>query len=550
MKRLAALLALLTALDARARPKKPRHAPTEPELLAGGRRSTGPGQVTYLSADSVYLDRGAADGLKPGDKVQMVRSGRALGACVLTSVSDHTATCQGQGFVVGDRISVDRKPEPQPQPLAPLPSGAELAARLWAVEAAPVPLVDFEGGAALGPASASTLSIVLGHTTASNFASADGPYQVQRLDVALRDLHLWRGLHVSVDATGLNWSRRPPDFRQPLKGSPQLFVRQLEVSWHEAGGRYRGALGRIWTRHTPGLSVIDGAQGGITSDDGDLEAGAFGGLLPNPYDLGFSNGSWTAGAYAFGRFSRGRGADAIWVQPELRAGWASRNGIGGRFEVGASLHTWFGRNVDAHAMVQAGLGAVNALDLARLDVGIRAADRFQLVATARYRGTPGGELLEPGALVLGVRALHADAQAVVELGPSLVVAAIGGYSRDFDSRLDSGRIGPELRLPGLLFGKGGLAVGYSEELGWIRGRTAWLQATLVPHWRVRLLARAIGHHYDAPSNGLIGSEVGATASLEVRFTTFLWLRLSGLVRARVDGTGAAGQGGAQLGVEL
>jgi hypothetical protein len=347
----------------------------------------------------------------------------------------------------------------------------------------------------------------------------------------------------------LNWSRRPADFRSPLKGTPQLFIRQAEVSWHETGGIVRGALGRVWTRGTPGLSVIDGAQAGLTTRDGLVEGGVFGGFLPDPLQLGLSTGSWTAGAYAFARFFRGKGADAIWVQPELRAGWAVRHGVGSRFEVAASLHSWFGRNFDLHAMAQAGLGSVSSLDVARLDLGIRGGEVFRFVTGVRWRGMPGGEVLEPGSLLFGARSLHADAQALVELNPSLVIAVSGGYSRDWDSGLQSGRVGPELQLPRLL-GRGGLAIGYSEELGWIRGRSAYLQATVVPHWRLRIIGRAVGLNYNSPSDGLAGSELGGTLSVELRIATFLWTRASGLVRARVDGTGASGSVNAQLGVEL
>lgn len=553
MTRALVLAWLALSLAAEARPRRPRAAPGSsegPGVLATGKLGSGPGQVTYLTADGVYIDRGAADGLKAGDKVQLVRSGRALGACTVGQLNEHTAVCSGgAGFTVGDRISVERKAEAPATPLAPVPDARQLASRLAAVEAAPVGLVEFAGGAPVGSGAASTVQVTISHTTFSDLSSANGPYQLQRVDAALNELHLWRGLHVSADLSVLNWSRRPAIFRSPLKGTPQVFVRRAEVSWHERGGVVRAALGRVWTRGTPGLSVLDGAQAGLTTRDGQLEAGAFGGALPDPLSLGFSAGSWAVGAYAFGRFFRGTGADAIWVQPELRAGWSMRNGIGGRFEVAASLHGWVGRNFDLHLMAQAGLGAVNALDVARVDLGVRASDRFRLLAALRYRGTPGGEVLEVGSLFFGARAVHADGQVLFEVSRGLVLAISGGYARDFDTGLSSGRVGPELQLP-TLFGKGGLAFGYSEELGWIRGRSGYAQVTLVPHWRVRLIARGVWLNQQGPSDGLAGHELGATASFEARFAPWLWLRLSGLVRARLDKTGAAAQGSAQLGFEI
>ncbi len=542
------LAGLVVAAAADARQRKPR-ATHEGTVLATGKRTTGAGQVTYLTSDGVYIDRGSAEGLKPGDKVQMVRSGRALGSCAVTTVSEHSAVCSGTGFALGDRISVERKPEAPATPLAPVPDVKEIAHRLEVVEAAPVELVDFVGGAPVGSGAASTFAVTISHMSASNFGSDDGPYHVQRIDAAVRDFHVWRGLHVSADVSAVNWAQRPADFRSPLKGSPQLFVRQLEVSWHEPGSIWRAALGRLWTRGTPGLSTLDGAQGGLVTRDGRAEAGVYGGALPEPYNLGLSNGSWAAGAYGFGRFFWGQGADAIWLQPELRAGWSNRTGVGGRLEIAASLHGWVGRNFDLHLMAQGGVGDATALDLARVDLGVRGGERFRLLASMRYRGMPGGELIEPGALMGGARAIHADGQVFLELNPSLVVVVVGGWARDWDTGLESGRVGPELQLP-RLFGRGGLAIGYGEELGWIRGRTAYVQATLVPHWRVRIIARATGHNYNSPSDGLSGSEVGGYASVEARFATFLWMRVNGLIRTRVDGTGTSGQAGASLGVEL
>ncbi len=518
--------------------------------LAQGKRGSGPGQVTYLTSEGVYIDRGSADGLRAGDKVQMVRSGRALGACTVSQLSEHTALCTGTGFTVGDRISVQRKAQSAPAPIAPVPDAKELSSRLSAVEAAPVPLVEFEGGAPVGSGAASTVQVTISHTTFSDFASANGPYQLQRVDAALRELHLWRGLHVSADVTVLNWSRRPVVFRNPLKGTPQLFVRQLEVSWRERGSPVRAALGRIWPRGTPGLSVLDGAQAGLTARDGDLEGGVFGGALPNPYTLGLSNGSWAAGAYALARFSHGHGADAVWLQPELRAGWANRTGVGSRFEVAASVHGWVGRYFDLHLMAQAGFGTVSSLDVARADLGVRAGERFRFIASARYRGMPSGELLEPGALIPGARALHTDGQVLFEVSRAFVIGVWGGWARDFDTALASGRVGPELQFPTLFGRVGGLSVGYLEELGWIRGRSGFVQATFVPHWRVRLLARGVWLNYQGHSEGLGGHELGATASVEARFAPWLWLRLSGLVRTRLDTGSAGAQGTAMLGVEL
>lgn len=546
--RLLLALVLLVACTASARP---RRAKNEAGPLASGKRSTGPGQVTYLTADGVFVDRGLADGVKPGDTLQVVRGGKPLGPCTVTRASDHSAACTGQGFTVGDRIPIERAPAAAPVPLAAVPDGRALAARLAVIEGSPFSLVEFDSAAPVGGGDQSWLELTMSHTSSSNFSSADGPYQLQRIDAALRDKRLWRGLHASADVTVVNWSRRPAGFRSPLKGTPQLFVRQVELSWHDPDSIVVASVGRTWTRHTPGLSLLDGAQAGLRTRSGSFEGGAFGGLMPDALALGFSTAAWAAGAYAFARFSRGTGADAVWFQPEVRAGWVVRQGNPGRFEAAAALHGWVGRGFDVHVMAQAGFGAQTALDALRLDLGVRPIERLRLLAAARYRGSPIGEVLELGAASSAPRAVHADAQALLELSPAIVLAASGGFAMDLSTSLWSGRVGPELQLP-RLFGRGGLAVGYTEELGWVRGRSAYLQASLVPHWRLRFIARAVWLNQggEGLSPGLSGHELGGFVSAELRAASWLWFRVSGLARGRADGTGGAGTLNAALGVEL
>ncbi len=514
-----------------------RRVKAEPALLAPNKPSDGPGQVTYVTADRVFVDRGAADGVAVGNALTVTRGGKTVGTCTVKSVTELAATCAGTALQSGDRLTVVRKPRALAVPLAPVPDSRELASRLSTLEATPAPLVDFEGGGPAGfTGSASTLEVVLSQSTFSNFSGSGGPYQLQRVDAHLRELRLWRALRVSIDMSALNWSQRPAQFGSIDRAQTELFIRQLELAWRD--GRVDAAIGRIWTRHTPGLAMVDGAQAGLRSSSGNIEGGAFGGLLPNEVTLGPSLSQWVAGAYVSGRLFKGAGADAFWLEPEARVNWAVRDGVGGRLELGAALHAWAGRYFDAHALVQ--LGAVNAtapglVDFSRLDIGIRPSDRVQFSLSGRYRGNENLDVLELGAPAPGNRGIHADGTALVDL-KLFTLGANGGYARDIDSTLTQGHVGVQLMVPTLFGRAGALGVGYAEEVGWLPGRSAWVQLSVVPHWRVRVVARASWFMQNASASalGVAGQELGAALSLDLKFTTWLWLRLSGLFRQELN----------------
>jgi hypothetical protein len=529
-------VALVMALAANAR--VPRGKPKAETVLAPNKWVEGPGQITYVTADTVFVDRGSVDGVAVGNPLSVTRAGKTVGTCTVATVTEQAATCTGSGFQPGDRIGVVRKPQAKAAPLPALPDAKELAARLHTVEESPHALVDFEGGASVAPSGAAkVLSVVISHTTYSNFVGRGGPYQLQRLDAQLHNFRIWRGLHASADISVLNWSQRPPGYGNPYQANTQPFVRQVELDWHDAQGRFDVAAGRVWLRHAPGMSVMDGAQIGLKTSSGSVEGGLFGGLLPNALTLAPST-QWAAGAYGTARLSTGSGADAFFLEPEARLNWANRDpaGGGGRFEVGAALHTWIGRFFDAHALAQFGLVtavAPGGLDFARVDLGLHPGERLQISLGARYRGNTNGDVasLEVGAPTPGARGINADGAAMLALD-KLSLGLSGMIARDLDTTLTQASVGVQAQLPTLLGHTGGIAVGFNEEVGWLPGRSAWVQLTLSPHWRFRAQARFNWFMQDAtPATlGIAGHELGVYLAFDIRFTTFLWLRLSALGR--------------------
>jgi hypothetical protein len=118
------------------------------------------------------------------------------------------------------------------------------------------------------------------------------------------------------------------------------------------------------------------------------------------------------------------------------------------------------------------------------------------------------------------------------------VGASGGFSRDQLSGLDRTWFGPEVQVPRLFTPRVALSAGYLEELGWLRGRSAFLQAVARPWDRLRLIGRLSWNHEQ--SLAMDQDEVGLYLSATAELTSRLGLRFATLGRM---GFGLGGEGG-------
>lgn len=512
-------------------------APVEP-LLPTKRAAPAPPQVASVTAGQAFLNRGEQDGVAVGQSVTFTRGGRPAGSCQVDAASPHWARCAAGGLRRGDRFAL-KKASAAPAPAAAIPqpvSADLLAQRRTQLTAHVAPLVEYQGGARAG-GRGTVVSAALSHTSASNLASGAGPFQQQRLDVALHDVELYRGLRASADLTVLNFSVRPDGFRSALRGTPSLLVRQLELGFRRQDVAFAGAVGRTWLKHAPGLLVVDGAQASWRAAEDRVELGVYGGLLPPATTLTLTAAQWAVGGYAMGRAELGN----LLLQPEARVGWATKDGLGGRLEAAAAVHLYRGRTLDAHAAVEAGFGAGMAtagIDAARLDLGAQPADVLRLSGGLRYRGASPSGVVELGIVTPGQRALHGDLAVTLLPSQTLWLSAVGSAAADFDFGLTQARVGPELTLPRLFGGAGAVGLSYFEELGWLRGREVAVRTQVTLFERVRLSARAAWLHQQAgvlDTEGLASSELAGSLGVDVRIVRWLWARASGFGRVQLSG---------------
>jgi len=482
------------------------------------------GEVTTVTASSVFVNRGAADGVKAGQSIAFLRGGKPAGACTVSAVSQHFARCDGGGLRVGDRFSMARATRSVPVGnAAVLPSELELRRRALLLEDTEWKLRDFDTASSLGSGS-TWVDVALSHTT--YFGGANGPFGVQRLDVFVPDVEIWKGLRVSGDITVLNFSARPGNFTSVYRQTPVLLVRQLEVGFRRADVPFSAALGRTWLRAGTGLLAIDGAQAAWKFGEG-FELGAWGGLLPEAARLTITPSQWSVGAFGRVRASSGTGASATVFQLSLRGGWSQRDLLGGRAELGLSSNVWVGSVFDASLGVELGFGssqAVAGIDAARLDFGLRPSEKFRVNGGVRYRGQALTSVVELGTVSPGQRAIHGDLGGMIELTPGLWAAVQSGVASDFDSGLWQVRVGPELSMPRLLGLPLGLGLGYIEEIGWLRGRHGYAQVQVAPIGWFRLTTRVnwFQQQLVEPRPGLSSHELGTSVALDV--TPFRFIR--------------------------
>lgn len=518
------------------RPPKPRGKPPAPKIVKSA------GEVTWVGADFVYVDRGSAAGVAVGSQLLLTRAGRSAGTCTVQAVAEHSARCTGLNLRIGDRFSISAPPPPPPELAKPLPSETEVRRRGALVESTPWTLRAFDITTSLG--SGLHLGAALTHETFFTAASSRPSYNQQRIDVVVSDLELWRGLRVSADLSVLNFSSRPELTRTVYTQTPVLLVRQLELGFRRADLPLAAGLGRTWLTTGPGLLVLDGAHTSFRV--GGAEFGVFAGLLPDGARLTPSLSQWSTGAFTRLSFTNGDGASASVLQVAGRAGYALRDGVGSRFEAAVGAGYWAGTTFDAHGSVEVGYGTTQApagIDAARLDLGFRPTPRLLLLASGRYRGLPVSGITEVGLISPGLRALHADLAGTFEVSPGVLVTLRGGMASDFASTLTQARVGPELSLPSLFGGPVALGVGYSEELGWLRGRSGWFNLGVTVGTLFRVLSRtSLFHQQAAPgAEGLFAAELGQSLALE--FSPWRFVR----ARVVVVGRQTAGERFAPMG---
>lgn len=501
-------------------------------------RVPGVGRVLQVTGARAYLDAGADDGLAPGQVLVLWRGEAEAGRCTVEAVGPGNATCTGGAARPGDafKLGPPAPPEVKVAALPPLPTDDELDRRAAAVAAAPVALVTWKAppaAPAMAPPRATLAEVSLGD--AAWTSSGGDTWDVARLDASVHGAPLGP-LTLDLDLRAERWLTRGDGTFRPGEDN-RLYVWQAQLGWASRDGGLSVAAGRILPWTVPGATVMDGALLGLRRTG--WEAGLFGGLVPEPDTLDPATTRATAGA--FWTLDR-RYGKAVVLRQEGRLAWVRSPELGDRaeLELDASLHA--GRALDLFVAARGAAGGTpkpdGGLDAGRLELGLRPLGGLSLSGGVEYGGLAVPWVVQPPAF--GSKSRRADGSAMYDLG-AVRVGVSGGASRDAVSGLERAWVGPEVQLPRLLTPRVSLSAGYLEEVGWLRGRSAWVQTVARPWDALRLIARASWMHES--SLAMDTEEVGLSVAAAAELTRRVGLRLSALGRA---GFGLSGGEGGSL----
>ncbi len=493
------------------------------------------GQVRFVTARRLYLDKGAADGLRAGDKVTFSREGRGAGGCTIDLVGTHDAVCRGRGASAGDVFALPRRPAPASPPVpAPLPapeSDETVERRAAELAASPHDKVDFVPQ--VRTARVATGNAALGVAV---YATRPGApqYVDETLDVALQ--------HVPLGSSSFRFdtafsvvrmqTTSPPRFRP---GSvTEFYLWDAEISRREIDSQTVVALGRIWPWHTPGLPILDGAQLGRRNELGTVEGGVYAGLIPDTLTLAPTFDAWTTGVY--GALSQPGARDdtirmaaeeaRIGVRHSPTAGWV-------REAQGQATIELAGGGVAASGCLRDApeVDRQPVLELANGEAWVRSASvgaRIQV----RYLGVgPEQEPLLRDELPRVLGGFHGSAGLSWDPARTVGLALNGDAHHEQEGNLNEVNAGLDLHFPRLFGQSGGLWLGAAAGQGWMESRSAYAQIILTAP-RVRLLGRVGGDvsRFADPSGEVAVSELGGSLQLEGRLTPRLRLVARSLVR--------------------
>ena len=425
------------------------------------------------------------------------------------------------------------------KPLPPLPTEEELARRAAAAAAGPVVPIEFK---ATGPAVAAlqapravVAEVDLAHT--SWLTTSNGPTTVEHLDLSVHGATLARGLTADVDLRAEHWTSRSVERFRPNE-SNRVYVWQAQLDW-EPSSRLGLLAGRVLPWAIPGATVMDGAVLQLRGDG--LSGGVFGGLVPNYDTLYPTVDRYTGGAFwsvdkrfANGLVLRQEGRLAVVHMPEL----------GTRGELEATAAAYAGAAFDLLATIRLGAGGLiqadGMVDGGRVEASWRPAKRLATTVAFEYGGLAVPQAAAPSAFATTTR--RGDASVFWDQ-TSWRFGLTGGASRDLANGTQRAWVGPELQLPTLLASRLALSTGYQEEVGWLSGRSAFVQALYRPWDPLRIVARASWLH---ESNlAITQDEAGLYLAVAAELSRHLGLRLSVLGRGGFDISGDGG--GAQPG---
>jgi hypothetical protein len=493
--------------------------------------------VLFVTEKRAYLNRGALDGLVPGQSISLLRRARGVGPCTIESVSDHRATCIGAHAQAGDGFrlpvaTVEGRRALPPVGLPPVEDAQTLRERALVVGDAEYQKVDFNHAHASASHVRASLqpAFALWHTA----SDPGGDYSLERLDGAVQAYDIGgTGLDFAAAFTAMHWGARASSGRFRPTSQSQFYLWEAQLSRRHTEAQTVVTVGRMWPWHTPGLAMLDGLQIGRRNQTDTAEGGIYAGMLPVALSTMPSSSSWAAGSYGTLVQTGSNKGTLRLMREEVRVGVLSDPVSKLVTDADLVAQAWIGMwnvSLGGRALLAPHVRSGPQIDRASFDLGARPTAGVGANLHLRYLGAPLPATVTLAGQIPTTRGLlSAFADTFWNISAGFALKAFGSFNQERDTNQRIVTAGAEARLPRV---GDGLSLGGEVETGWMRGVLGYSQLAARAGERIQLLARLSVSASQFQTSGSASSldEVGGYLHVEGRLATWLRLRAWSLLR--------------------
>jgi len=254
-----------------------RPAPAPPGAPAGTDSARRTAPVSYVSGTSVYVAAGRADGLAEGQELRISRQGGAVITLKVAFLSSRQASCE---IVSGPTdVAIGELASFTPQPTGATASAAASEPRRRSRHR-------FNGPGLHGRVGARYL--------VAKEAGIGTGFSQPSFDLRLDGNGLGgTPIGLSADLRTRRTTSTSGTGTSTVDGRTRVY--QAALMWNQPGSRFRLALGRQYLTAVTSVTLFDGAL--MELNGSHVAFGAFGGVEPEPANLGFSREVEDYGAY-------------------------------------------------------------------------------------------------------------------------------------------------------------------------------------------------------------------------------------------------------------
>ena len=255
---------------------------TEAEAEAEAEEEALQASVTYLAGASIYVDAGRDDGLRMGDRLEVVRDNAVVAVLEVVYLSANRVSCkivEGDAAIqVGDTVRFD--PSGGPVPALSGPASSALADPAMVTDPVEGSRSKRRGGIGIHG------RVGVRYLALANRADATGDYSQPGINLRLDGHQIaGSGWNLAVDVRARRITRTLSDGSDENEDRTRVY--RAAVGWQGRTSPWRFTAGRQFIPNAAVVSIFDGISGDYTGRR--WAAGVFTGSQPDLTDYSYSD---------------------------------------------------------------------------------------------------------------------------------------------------------------------------------------------------------------------------------------------------------------------